>query len=308
MILTRLPDLPPRPLTAANAAFRESFYRRWGRENALVCGTAREACYETHTQTLSVKAAWGGCERYHLPEREVAVDDDHWLVLNHGRAYGSTLRAARPVTSLALFFRPGLPAEVAAQRARPLAAWLDTPEASGATPEFAEHLRPHGSMVSQRLLALYRGALDGERSEDWLEQHALQLMHDLLPAAVAPTAAGAPRSARDELRRRLQRAADYIDTCHAQPITLDDMARVACLSRYHFVRNFRALHGITPYAYLLRKRARVALRLLGDGAADREAVALAAGFGSRFAMARALQRHGEAAAARDALAGTTVRR
>lgn len=291
MILTALPDLPPRPLTTANAAFRAAFYRRWGRENALVCGTARQACYETHTQTLSIKAAWGGSECYHLPEREVAVDDDHWLVLNQGRAYGSTLRSARPVTSVALFFRPGLPAEVAAQRKRSFGAWLDTPEATAPTPEFAEHLRSHGDAVSRRLLALYRGAQEGQTSEDWLEQHALLLMHDLLPDAVPPRGPGLPRSARAELRRRLRRAADYIDTCHAQPITLDDMARVACLSRYHFVRSFRALHGLTPYAYLLRKRARVALRLLQQGATDREAVALAAGFGSRFALARALQRH-----------------
>jgi AraC family transcriptional regulator len=71
------------------------------------------------------------------------------------------------------------------------------------------------------------------------------------------------------------------------------MARVACLSRYHFVRHFRALFGITPYAYLLRKRARVAQRQLAAGAADREALALACGFGSRFALARALRRHAD---------------
>lgn len=289
MILTSMPDLPPRPLTTANAPFRESFYRRWGRENALVCGTSRDVSYETHTQTLSVKAAWGGRERYVLHDREVAVDDDHWLVLNHGRAYGSVLRAPQPVTSLALFFRPDLPGAVATQRTRPMRAWLDAPDAAPSMPEFAEHLRPHGGAVSRRLQLLYREAVAGERSEDWLETQALLLMGDLL--GEAPSAAPAHRSARTELQRRLRLAADFIDTCHAQPLTLDDMARVACLSRYHFVRHFRALHGITPYAYLLRKRARVARRLLAAGAQDREAVALASGFANRFALARALARH-----------------
>lgn len=284
-----MPDLPPRPLTTANAAFRDSFYRRWGRENALVCGASRDVSYETHPQTLSVKAAWGGRERYFLHEREVAVDDDHWLVLNQGRAYGSQLRAARPVTSLALFFRPELPGAVAAQRARSLRAWLDAPDAVVRTPEFAEHLRPHGGAVSRRLLLLHREAMAGERSEDWLETQALLLMDELL--GELPPVAPAPRSVRAELQRRLRLAADHIDTCHAQPLTLDDMARVACLSRYHFVRHFRALHGITPYAYLLRKRARVARRLLAAGAEDREAVALASGFANRFALARALARY-----------------
>jgi AraC family transcriptional regulator len=290
MILTAMPDLPPRPLNAANAAFREAFYRRWGRENALVCGRSREASYETHPQTLSVKAAWGGRERYFLREREVAVDDDHWLVLNQGRAYGSQLRGPRPVTSLALFVRPELPGQVAAQRRRSLAAALDGPEATAALPEFAEHLRAHGGAVSRRLALLYREAVAGERSEDWLETQALLLMDELLGEAPA-LPRDAARSARAELERRLRLAADFIDSCHAQPLTLDDMARVACLSRYHFVRHFRALHGITPYAWLLRKRARVARRLLAAGPVDREAVALAAGFGSRFALARALARY-----------------
>ena len=145
---------------------------------------------------------------------------------------------------------------------------------------------------------MYAQALAGERSEDWLEEQSLLLMHELLGQARAADAGAPRRSARTELLRRLHLAADFIDSSHAQPLTLDDMARVACLSRYHFVRHFRALHGITPYAFLLRKRARVAQRLIERGARDREAVALACGFGSRFALARALQRHAPPAASR----------
>ncbi len=294
MILTSMPDLPPRPATAENAPFRAAFYARWGRENALVCGTSRHAEYAAHPQTLSIKAAWGGSERYLLGTREVVVDDDHWLVLNERRAYGSVLRSAVPMTSFALFFRPGLPSAVSVQRAQAVAAQLDQPDPDlgrAPVPEFSEHLRPHDATVSQRLRAMHRQALAGERSEDWLEEQALLLMHALLGDACDAADAAPRRSARAELQRRLRLAADFIDSSHAEPITLDDMARVACLSRYHFVRHFRALHGITPYAFLLRKRARVARRLLDRGAHDREAVALACGFGSRFALARALQRH-----------------
>lgn len=286
-----MPDLPPRPETAANAAFRASFYSRWGRENALVCGTSCAAEYAPHAQTLSIKAAWGGGERYFLGEREVVVDDDHWLVLNDQRVYGSVLRSTQPMTSFALFFRPGLAQQVAAQRAQPLAAQLETPDPAPRTLDFSEHLRCHGDSVSRRVRAMMLRARDGERSEDWLEEQALLLADELI--GVAPEAARpAPRrSPRSELQRRLRLAADFIDSSHALPITLDDMAGVACLSRYHFVRHFRALHGITPYAYLLRKRARVARRLLEAGRGDRESVALACGFANRFALARALRRH-----------------
>jgi AraC family transcriptional regulator len=295
MIFATMPDLPPRPATPANAAFRESFLRRWGRENALVCGFTRNAEYQQHGQTLSVKAAWGGRERFLLAEREVAVDDDHWLILNDGRRYASVLRNDRPMASMAIFFRPGLAAEVAAARGLDTAAALDRPDAPAASrhlaPEFSEHLRAHdGGDISRRLRALWHAVQDGERSEDWLEEQSLLLVDRLLGQGPLRVRGATRRSARDELRRRLRLAADHIDTCHAQPLDLEAMARVACLSRWHFVRHFRAEFGITPYAFLLRKRARVAARLLAAGQGDREAVALACGFGSRFALARALAR------------------
>ena len=287
-----MPDLPPRPLTSANAAFRDMFYRRWGHETCLVSGSGRHFEYGTHQQTLSIKAAWGGGERYFLREREVSVDDDHWLVLNEGRAYGSRVQARRPVTSLSIFFRPALAGEVAAQRLRTLHGALDVPDASALPPEFSEHLRPHDAAVSRRLQSMHAEVLAGERSEDWLEQQAMLLLDDLLGASAAERSPREqqPRTAQRELQRRLRLAADYIDTCHTQPIALADMAAVACLSRYHFVRHFRELHGITPYAYLLRKRARAAQRLLDAGERDRECVALRCGFANRFALARALAR------------------
>ena len=93
MILTSLPDLPPRRETAASAEARRLFYARWGRENAIVCGHALRAEYAVHPQTLSVKLAEGGRERYLLARREVVVDADNYLVLNEGARNGSVLEA-----------------------------------------------------------------------------------------------------------------------------------------------------------------------------------------------------------------------
>jgi len=295
MILTSLPDLPPRPLTNANAAFRRMFYERWGRENAIVCGSGTDVAYATHPQTLSVKAAWGGSERYFLREREIAVDDDHWLILNEGSAYGSQIRATRPVASFSIFFRPGLQDEVAAAIEQSLGAALDACDPPARVARFSEHLRGQGGMVSQRLRAMREAVLAGQTSEDWLEQQLLLLLGSMLAHEARHSPRPPARSTRAELERRLRLAADFIDTCHAQPIALADMARIACLSPYHFVRSFRVQYGLAPYAYLLRKRARVARRLLAAGEVDREALAMRCGFGSRFALSRALARFSEQA-------------
>ena len=58
-----------------------------------------------------------------------------------------------------------------------------------------------------------------------------------------------------------------------------DMAREARLSRYHFLRVFQRITGLTPHRYLLRARLRrVATRLLVEGTAVLD-IALDSGFG-----------------------------
>jgi AraC-like DNA-binding protein len=48
----------------------------------------------------------------------------------------------------------------------------------------------------------------------------------------------------------------------SEPITLDDMADVAGLSKYHFLRLFKATYGITPREYLSQRRIERAQDLL----------------------------------------------
>lgn len=297
-----MPDLPPLPETAANAAFRRWYTPRWGRENALICGRSTRAEYPVHTQTLSVKLAWAGSERYMLPHRELVVDDDSYLILNEGRSYASVLRSTRPVHSFSVFFRPGLPAEVQAARRQTLEAALAQPDAAPRGTGFSEHLRRHDARVTPRLRGMHRAALAGERSEDWLEQQMLLLLGDMLDAeAEAEREAArlpvARTSTQRELARRLRRAMDVIESRFAEPIGLTELAEAACLSRYHFVRHFREFYGTTPHAALTAKRARVAQRLLDAGVADVEAVAQRCGLGSRWSLQRALRRHRHAAPA-----------
>ena len=94
MILTQLPDLPPRPATARNAAFRRMFYDRWGKENWIVCGRAHRAEYPEYRQTCSIKAVFQGSEHYYVDRRRLTVTDETYLVLNEGRSYGSQLAGA----------------------------------------------------------------------------------------------------------------------------------------------------------------------------------------------------------------------
>jgi AraC family transcriptional regulator len=105
---------------------------------------------------------------------------------------------------------------------------------------------------------------------------------ELLPALKSAT--------RREVGRRLALAVDLVHASYEEDIGLPDMARAACLSKFHFLRLFTELHGLTPHAYLQRKRALAAARLLADGRRTATAIAARVGFQSRATMARQLRR------------------
>jgi AraC family transcriptional regulator len=99
-----------------------------------------------------------------------------------------------------------------------------------------------------------------ERDGAAFEELALRLA-GTVAALLAPTRSAARRpSARDEKRianalRRIER------DCH-EPLTLAALAREAAMSRYHFLRSFAQVTGLTPHQYILRMRLhRAAVRL-----------------------------------------------
>jgi len=65
-----------------------------------------------------------------------------------------------------------------------------------------------------------------------------------------------------EILVHLRRARDHADRCFDRPIDLGEMAGVAGLSKYHFLRLFKATYGLTPMEYVSQRRIERAQDLL----------------------------------------------
>ena len=90
--------------------------------------------------------------------------------------------------------------------------------------------------------------------------------------------AGAPHvAAPGNDRAAVRRARDYLHAAFAEDVTLDALAAVARMSRFHLSRLFTRAHGLPPHAYLLQLRLGHAKRMLAAGEAPAE-VAAAVGF------------------------------
>ncbi len=69
-------------------------------------------------------------------------------------------------------------------------------------------------------------------------------------------------AAPDDVLPHLRRARDHADRHYADPLDLETLAAVAAISKWHFLRLFRATYGLSPAAYVSQRRVERAQDLL----------------------------------------------
>ncbi|AVO46190.1 helix-turn-helix domain-containing protein [Phreatobacter cathodiphilus] len=81
-------------------------------------------------------------------------------------------------------------------------------------------------------------------------------------------------------RSRMAILEDYLRSHVGSQVSIDDLAQLAGLSRFHLIRSFRDAFGATPYQYFLRLRMNEARRLLTATTLPVAQVATKVGFSS----------------------------
>lgn len=95
------------------------------------------------------------------------------------------------------------------------------------------------------------------------------------------------RKQRQDYQTRINRAMDYIGAHLNQGLRLEDLARVACFSPFHFHRIFAAMAGETLGDHIRRRRLEAAAILLRDRPEEPVTeIALSCGFQSPAAFSR----------------------
>jgi transcriptional regulator GlxA family with amidase domain len=123
-----------------------------------------------------------------------------------------------------------------------------------------------------------------------LEQELLLLARDLLLLydEVAGRLLNVPAqkaATRRELFRRVEVAREYMHAHGDGKLSLEDAARAACLSPYHFHRTFMQVWGKTPHEYVTQLRLSRARAMLESGLPVADA-ASAIGFESVSSFSR----------------------
>ncbi|MGE5944067.1 MAG: helix-turn-helix domain-containing protein [Flavobacteriales bacterium] len=69
-------------------------------------------------------------------------------------------------------------------------------------------------------------------------------------------------STKKELYKRISKAKDMIFDSYKQPLSIEELSKEACISKYHFTRLFKDIYGVSPYQFLKTVRLEKAKELL----------------------------------------------
>jgi AraC family transcriptional regulator len=89
---------------------------------------------------------------------------------------------------------------------------------------------------------------------------------------------------------RLRRVLDYMAAHISDKVTLDELAKVACFSTFHFARMFTLAVGAPPHRHLSRMRLESAMAALATSRLALSEIALKTGFSSQASFNRAFRR------------------
>lgn len=269
-----------------------------GRDHVILNLSTGAADYSLGGERLAMLCAWNGRQEVCIAQRRVCVDDDTWLAMD-GRPAAVRIRGSQEAHALTIMFRRGMPEQVLGTLITDEDRLLEAgePPTAAALP-FLPHLRIHDHVVTPALLFIRRHCDMGLEDPLWYEEQLGFLLERMLSQhrSVVVRAYKLPArraSTRREILRRVSLSVDFIHSCYDRPLTLDDIAKSAYLSRHHFLRLFKSLHTVTPYEYLQRKRTSAAARLLRNNRIAVEQIVKQVGFESRSTLFRSLRRfHG----------------
>lgn len=111
---------------------------------------------------------------------------------------------------------------------------------------------------------------DNESRPNFTNMKTLQVQNNLIKRD----------STRVELSKRIEKVLDYIHNNLTSSVEIRDMADVACMSEFHFIRIFSEFNGCTPYQYIIKQRIAMAKKLIERNTHSINEVSQACGYDS----------------------------
>lgn len=139
---------------------------------------------------------------------------------------------------------------------------LDYPFEISSSPDLPNHV--HWRDLNFNSVIRRLASAEGELEEqELLGELIFLLLEEKIKSAKNSSALRAAKSAtREEITRRLHLATDLIYTHFDKHLCLEDLSKVSCLSKFHFIRLFKEYFHLSPHQFITRIRLEKSLSYL----------------------------------------------
>jgi AraC family transcriptional regulator len=242
---------------------------------------------------ISIFCNKAGTSTCTVDNRAVRIDEEYYFISNRFQSYTLEIDSPQPVQTFNVhvgeYFSEGVLSALLTPADQILTNGLHQ-QAKGQV-NFYNKLYRRGPVFNQLIQALQQ-TQQGNTFHKLLfeEQLAALLTHlvcqhrDIIKQV--QNMPGIRYSTRQELYKRLSVATDYMHSAGYQNIQLDQLAGAACLSKYHFLRLFRQVMGVSPHQYIQQLRLEKAKQLLQHTALPVQDMAELLGFENSQSFSR----------------------
>ena len=270
--------------------------------NVIDFSSFKELRRELPFKNFSIKYVVDGCENYTLNGYRHSVQTGHYLLANQFAEGFVEIESPQTVKGICINLAPELLMEAVASHLQPGTAHPDLAlDRFFSTPDFLENQYAAAQTSAGQLLRQIAQTLAKRPEKTPLSDPAAltqdlcfglagRIVADHVPIFRQLQAIKSVKSAtKKDLFRRISRGQEYLDAHFSEPLDIATVARASCLSEYHFFRLFRAVQGLSPYQYVLRKRLEKAVSRLKEGRASMTDIAGESGFSDIHAFSKAFK-------------------
>ena len=234
-----------------------------GWQNMIIYNKTRSAYYPLHTGPLTLKFTLKGEEYFATKQRSYRVQPYNYLIFNNGQKYSARIQSETECETLSVFFRPSFAEEVLSSILASEENILDSPHNNPVTSDhpvtFIEMIYPFDGRLMQYIYKFSLAAKTGFDDDQWLEEEFYMMLKVLyeIHKQVGEEIHRIPavkRSTKIEVYKKINDAKDFLDDNFSSEIKIEDAAKAACMSNFHFIRLFKNVFGDTPYQYITYKR------------------------------------------------------